>query len=128
MTPKVNLKDNIIYFDLGNLRVGDIDTIISETLLLLDDLSSPFYSISSLDTMIENRTLIHPEDFEKFKDLGALLNQQGRQMSLWVVPESSILYATSLATIPPGGTVRRVDTIEEAEELIEQLRLSGTLR
>lgn len=127
MQQNVILKKNILYFELGILRVGDIDNIIDQTMEIIDRLESPFYSISILDHMVESHSLIHPEDFEKFKSFGALLNEKGRALSVWVVPESSILYHTSLMTIPPNGKVNRVDSIEEAEKLIEEYRFSKAL-
>jgi hypothetical protein len=82
----------------------------------------PFESISILDRMIEQNTLIHPEDFDKFKEFGKFLNQKGRDLSVWVVPESSILHKTSLITIPSGGNVSIAETLHDAISKVENHR------
>lgn len=122
MKSSVSLKNNTLYFDLGVLRAGDIDKLIKKTKKRIDQLQPPFYSISLLEKMIDSHTLLHPDDLSKFREFGAYLNEKGRALSIWVVPENSILYKTSLQTIPSGGKMVRVDTLLEAEGMVAELK------
>lgn len=121
MKCKVSVRDNILFFDLAVLRAGEIDQLIEEAKTLIDQLEPPFFSISTLEKMFKAQSLLHPDDIEKFKNFGSFLNDKGRALSIWVVPENTILYKSSLQTVPEGGNIRRVDTMDEALGLVKSL-------
>lgn len=118
----IKIRDkNTLVFDLGYLRAGDVGRIMTEAVTLLKRLERPFFTVLDMTRMIRSCSLVHPDDYDSINDFADRLNDEGRFLSFWIVPESSIQYKVWRSLFSERKWICRVDTEEEAREHIGDL-------
>ena len=115
---KIFVKNNILYLDTGYFRIGDLEKIKFEFKKIIPQLQKPFQAIVTFERTIKKDSLIHPDEKEIVKILFDFVSKAGRDLTIWVIPMSSILYNELLQIVKANPHLKISETIEQAEQII----------
>jgi hypothetical protein len=120
----VFIENDILFFDYGYVRVGDINTLKAELEGYIRDLPTPFQTISLYDRAIEKNSLPVPEDTDRINSFANFLEKSGRDLSIWVISEQNLLHKSLLSIAQNKEFVRVARSIDEAKKIIEEHRIN----